>query len=142
MRGIDFADAYRRLRLHTDLQRYRTARDHVHIIIETAKLAYYQNRLTKLTDSRKIWKELKNLVICATRSNYSSAFSSKELNQHFGGVAHDANEPSVSIFCGVCPVMRNTFHISSSKRSVWGMSSLRVLPLKPAVVMASRRLLY
>ena len=52
----------------------------------------------KLTDTRKIWKEFKNLSICATRSNYGSAFSSEELNRHFCGNAYYPDVSSVSEF--------------------------------------------
>ena len=118
---------YRRLRFHTDLQRYRTARDHTHNIIETAKLIYYHNRLTKLTDSRKIWKELKNLGICATRSNYGSAFSSEDLNQHFGGIAYDPDEQSGSDFLRNLPCDEEFFPNFEFKEVSLGDAKLAIV---------------
>ena len=102
---------YKRSKLPADLQLYRQSRDKAHEVIETAKLLYFQDRLTKLTDSGQIWKELSNLGICTRSTGSSHPFSSDALNIYFAGVASDPFAPSVLDYIDSLPCDEDYFPV-------------------------------
>lgn len=87
---------YRRTRLRDDLQSYRSARDEAHEAINNAKIKFYQARLERVHDSKRIWRELRNLGLCSSGLDSQSPFPADELNMHFSSITFDSMAPSVS----------------------------------------------
>ncbi|KAK2578555.1 hypothetical protein KPH14_011618 [Odynerus spinipes] len=79
--------AYKRTKALRILHLYRSARNDLHIKIKASRSNYYAARLSGITNSRTLWKELRNLGIAHSSSSNVNSFSPDELNAHFARVA-------------------------------------------------------
>ena len=87
---------FRRTRMKDDLLRYRAARDQALQAIEEAKVSYYHDRLCGLKDSKRIWRELKNLGLCSSGLDSTTKFPAAALNAHFSTISYDPSATPVS----------------------------------------------
>ena len=73
-------------------------RDSTHQSIESARLNYYTNRLSVISDTKELWKELDHLGLTSKSTHHVPAFSAEELNAHFANIPSNQNAPSTSEF--------------------------------------------
>lgn len=124
---------FRRTRFHLDLLDYRLARDTAHESIEAARHSYYFEKLSKLTDPAKIWKELKNLGICPRKECESLDFTVDELNTHFASICFSPTAASVKEYLDTLP--------TSLPESKFAFSETNIRSIKDAILRSSSQAL-